>query len=322
MEVCVLPNPKLSQIMNTQPHTVLPDQKLSDVLRLFNDFHLRHVPVCKGNRPVGLLSDRDLKQFSLSVLFQDRPNVNAVFLDHVLRLKEVYRRAFCSLSPSATLLDALEAMETLRFFCVPIVDANYDLLGVVGVSEVLRYIAELPKCRDRHNRPLRYAKGKRWLPVTHIMTHEPTTIDVCAGLSEAVKLMKQGGFRHLPVMRNDEPRGLLTRRDILVFTYSTAFGPEAEEEWELLDDVVDLASIMTEEPLTVPPDTEICEAARLLLEDQTGALLVTSRGGRKLEGIITERDFIRFMRNELHEYWNPQLEFASKDTGATASAHR
>lgn len=318
----MLPNPKLSQIMDTKPHRVRPDQKLSDVLRLFNDYHLRHVPVCKGTRPVGLLSDRDLKQYSLSVLFQDRPNVNAVFLDHVLRLKEVYRRAFCSLSPSATLLDALEAMETLRFFCVPVVDANYDLLGVVSVSEVLRYIAELSECRDRFGRPLKYATGKRWLPVTHIMTHEPTTIDVNAGLSEAVKLMKQGGFRHLPVMRNEQPVGLLTRRDILVFTYSAVFGPEAEEEWELLDDVVDLASIMTEEPLTVPPDTEICEAAKLLLDDQTGALLVTSHGGRKLEGIITERDFIRFMRNELHEYWNPKLEFASKDSGVSEPAHK
>jgi acetoin utilization protein AcuB len=167
---------------------------------------------------------------------------------------------------------------------------------------------------------LRYAKGKKWLPVTEIMTHEPTTIDINAGLSEAVKLMRQGGFRHLPVMRNDEPLGLLTRRDILVFTYSTVFGSDSEDEWELLDDVVDLASIMTEEPLSIPPDTEVCEAAKLLLEDQTGALLVTSHGGRMLEGIITERDFIRFMRNELRDYWNPQLTFASKDRGVRKPA--
>ena len=299
----MLPNPKLDQIMDRNPQTVSLDQKLSEVLRLFDEFHLRHVPVCRKNRPVGLLSDRDLKQFSLSILFQDRPNVNEVFLDHVIGLRDIYREDFCALSPEATLLDALEAMESMRFFCVPVVDDKYELLGVVGVSNVLSYLADVPGSRDRFGRRQKTTIARKKLTVSDIMTREPTAIDINAGLSEAIELMSRGGFRHLPVLRNDEPVGMISSRDLLRFTYSAAFDPESPEELSLLDEMVDIDSVMASEPPLVSPSAPLSTAAQILVDERTGALLVTSKGGSQLDGIVTERDFIRLLRKELHEYW-------------------
>jgi len=149
----VLPNPRLSQIMDGNPTVVNRDERLSVVLRLFHERHIRHVPVCEGRRLVGLLSDRELRRYSLSALFQDLPNVNAVFLDHVVRLDDVCRDDYISLSPNATLLDALEAMETMKHYCVPVVDHTYQLLGVTTVREALTYLADVPGSRDRFGRP-------------------------------------------------------------------------------------------------------------------------------------------------------------------------
>lgn len=302
----MLPNPTLSQIMDNDPPVVTRDIRLSRALKLFQERHIRHLPVCEGDRLVGLLSDRELRRYSLSMLFQDRPHVNEVFLDHVLSVTDVCRDDYVSLSPTATLFDALEAMETTKHYCVPVVDRGYRLLGVVSVRQALAYLADVSRSKDQFGRPQKTTIARKRIAVSDVMTREPTTIGVAAGLSDAVSLMERGGFRHLPVVRNDIPVGLLSQGDILRFTYSAVFGEDAAEQWRFIDRVTDVESVMSPVIPRVSPSTPVSDAAQRLLDEPTGALLVLTNGGKRLEGIITERDFIALLRRELHDYWNPE----------------
>jgi CBS domain-containing protein len=292
--------------MDGNPPVVNRDEHLSTVLKLFHERHVRHVPVCEGRRLIGLLSDRELLKYSLSALFQDRPNINAVFLDHVVRLNDVCRSDYISLSPAATLLDALAAMETVGHYCVPVVDEAYQLLGVATVREALTYLADIPHSRDRFGRPQKTAIARKRISVGEIMTRDPTTVGVTATLSDALALMEQGGFRHLPVVTNGTAVGLLTQHDILRFSYSATFGLSEAEQWQFLDGVVDVESVMSAVMPSVTPSMLISEAAQRLLDEPTGALLILTGGGKKLEGIVTERDFIALLRRELHDHWNPE----------------
>ncbi|MBN1424616.1 CBS domain-containing protein [Candidatus Fermentibacteria bacterium] len=302
----MLPNPRLSQIMDGNPPVVDRHERLSAVLRLFQERHVRHVPVCDGRRLIGLLSDRELRRYSLSAVFQDRPNVNAVFLDQVVRLDDVCRNDYVALSPSATLLDALEAMESTKHYCVPVVDDIYNLLGVVTVRDTLTYVADVPRSRDQFGRPQKTAIARKRISVSDVMTQEPTTIDVSASLSDALALMEKGGFRHLPVMTNGNPVGLLSQYDILRFTYSATFGVSQDEQRQFLDDFVDIEGVMSPGIPHISPSAQIAEAAQRLLDEPTGALLILTNGGRRLAGILTERDFVMLLRRELHDYWTPE----------------
>lgn len=302
----MLPNPRLSQIMDGNQPVVDRHERLSVVLKLFQERHVRHVPVCDGRRLIGLLSDRELRRYSLSAVFQDRPNINAVFLDQVLRVDDVCRDDYVALSPTATLLDALEAMESMKHYCVPVVDDSYNLLGVTTVREALTYLADVPCSRDKFGRPQKTAIARKRISVSDIMTKEPTTIDISAGLSEALSLMERGGFRHLPVMNNGTPVGLLSQNDILRFTYSATFAMSPEEQRQLLDEFVDIEAVLSPGIPRVSSSASVSAAAQRLLEEPTGALLILSGGGRRLSGILTERDFITLLRRELHDYWNPQ----------------
>lgn len=51
-------------------------------------------------------------------------------------------------------------------------------------------------------------------PVGDIMTPDPQVIQASHGLAEAISLLDEGGFRHLPVMEGDRPVGLLSTRDV------------------------------------------------------------------------------------------------------------
>lgn len=301
----MLPNPPVSQIMTKDPPIISVDEELSAIMQRFDEYHLRQAAVCQGSRLVALLSDGDLKRFSLSVAFQDRPNINAVFLDHFVGMNAVTNPEYCALAPNATLLDALEGMETFGHFSVPVVDDSHNLLGMVTVFDALRYLADVPNSRDRFGRKQKTTLARKRLTVAGIMTREPTIVDVMTGITEAIDLMRNGEYRHLPVLRAGIPVGVLTRRDILKFTYSSVFDPEGPEEWHLLDDIIDIESVMTPDPDTVSADTSIPEGAKILLKNRTGCLLVTSHGGQQLEGIATEKDFMRLLRKELHSYWNP-----------------
>lgn len=50
--------------------------------------------------------------------------------------------------------------------------------------------------------------------VGDVMTADPVTISAREPLAQAMRLMLDGGFRHLPVLRADEVVGIISMRDI------------------------------------------------------------------------------------------------------------
>ena len=52
--------------------------------------------------------------------------------------------------------------------------------------------------------------------VEAIMTSDPLTVGADQGLADAIALLEEGGFRHLPVMMDGQPVGLLSVRDVPV----------------------------------------------------------------------------------------------------------
>ena len=54
------PIPTVQKYMTTSPHTVGEDQPMSVAHRMMREYHIRHLPVLRGSKIVGLVSDRDL----------------------------------------------------------------------------------------------------------------------------------------------------------------------------------------------------------------------------------------------------------------------
>jgi acetoin utilization protein AcuB len=52
--------PTIQKYMTTSPHTVGEDQPMAVAHRMMREYHIRHLPVLRGAKIVGLVSDRDL----------------------------------------------------------------------------------------------------------------------------------------------------------------------------------------------------------------------------------------------------------------------
>jgi len=98
-------------------------------------------------------------------------------------------------------------------------------------------------------------------------------------IQDCVDLMKKHSIRHLPVLENGKLVGLVTEGDL-----RQVFLASLIEELSLKD-------VMINDPITVTPDTEIEDAAKVIFYNKIGGLPVVDEQERLL-GIITVADIL------------------------------
>ena len=128
---------RVSEVMQREVVSLSRDERLDlveDVMRLGR---IRHMPVLEDGRVVGVVSSRDLLASSLSRSLDFEPEQRRAFL-RAVEVAEVMSDEVVSVSPDATLREAAELMVKRRFGCLPVVDDDGDLVGLVTETDLLR----------------------------------------------------------------------------------------------------------------------------------------------------------------------------------------
>ena len=102
---------------------------------------------------------------------------------------------------SATVVDAARLMKRHHLSALMVVDGE-KLAGIFTERDALfRVIAEgrNPKTTQLHT----------------VMTADPHTIGPDKPFAHALLMMHEGGFRHVPIVRNGRPVGMVSARDAL-----------------------------------------------------------------------------------------------------------
>jgi len=112
----------------------------------------------------------------------------------------IVRREPVCLPPEATVQDACRLMREHRIGAVMVADAEKNLLGIfTGRDAICRMLAE---CRDPATTRL-----------ADVMTHRPVTMRPQEKAIEALRLMRDSGFRHVPVVDGGRLVGIVSRGD-------------------------------------------------------------------------------------------------------------
>ncbi len=123
------------------------------------------------------------------------------------------------------------------------------------------------------------------------MTRNPITVTTDTAIDEALKLMRDKKVRRLPVLNNKgDLVGIVAEKDILYASPSPATSLSIHEIHYLVSRIK-VSEIMTKSVITVTDDTPLEEAARVMADNQIGALPVLHDS--KLVGIITETDLFK-----------------------------
>jgi len=130
------------------------------------------------------------------------------------------------------------------------------------------------------------------MKIGELMTGNPKSVTAHDSLLLATKLLKENGFKHLPVVENGALIGVVSDRDLKRASASDATTLEVHELLYLLDKLK-VEQIMVRDVATVEEGDTVESAARLMIDRKVGCLPVVSGG--KLTGIVTKGDLIKLL---------------------------
>lgn len=129
------------------------------------------------------------------------------------------------------------------------------------------------------------------MKVRDIMAREVATLKVDDELSLAEDIMQLGRIRHLPVVEGERLRGIITERDLYKASLASAIDYDPKAKRSHMKTIA-IKDVMTSDLVTIGPNADIREAAKLMLRHKIGCLPVVE-GGRMI-GLITETDVLRY----------------------------
>jgi acetoin utilization protein AcuB len=122
------------------------------------------------------------------------------------------------------------------------------------------------------------------------MSHPVISIPPDLPIVDALNLMKQERIRRLPVVKSGKIVGIVSDKDLLNASPSSATSLSVWEMNYLLSKIT-VREVMTKQVLTVGESTPIEEAARIMADNKIGGLPVLRDDG--VVGIITETDLFK-----------------------------
>lgn len=126
--------------------------------------------------------------------------------------------------------------------------------------------------------------------VKDFMTKDPVTARPETPVLEAIRLLKEKGFRRLPILKDGRLVGLVTEKDLKDAMPSKATTLSVWEMNYLLSKLT-VEEVMVRSVITIQAEAPLEEAALLMEERKIGALPVME--GERLVGIITVTDVMR-----------------------------
>ncbi|MCA9871205.1 MAG: CBS domain-containing protein [Anaerolineae bacterium] len=125
--------------------------------------------------------------------------------------------------------------------------------------------------------------------VAETMTTDVLSVDPQNSVATAIRLMRTGQLRRLPVVQDGRLVGIVTSGDVRRITGMSSVVRDPSGD-NFLWQHIPVANVMTLDVVTTSPNTLIAEAARLMIERKISGLPVVENG--RLVGILTTSDLL------------------------------
>lgn len=126
--------------MKRDPITISQETGILEASRLLRQHKIRHLPVVKGGRLVGILTDRDLKRVSPSPATSLSVYEVNYLLDK-LETKEVMTKPVVTVTPKTTIEEAAKLLLAHKIGGLPVVEEEM-LVGILTETDVLEALVE------------------------------------------------------------------------------------------------------------------------------------------------------------------------------------
>ena len=128
-------------MMTTDLTTLQEDEPLLDATLIFARASFRHIPIMKGNQLVGIVTERDLKHYTPSILSGIAPEEYNRLMA-TTPLSKIMTRNPMTIEPGKTVYEAAQILFDHRIGCLPVVE-NGELKGIITTTDMLKLLLQL-----------------------------------------------------------------------------------------------------------------------------------------------------------------------------------
>jgi len=140
----------VSNWMTAKVFTINADDYLSDALTLMKDKNIKHVPVLKNGKLKGILSDRDIKEYSPS----KATSLDIYELHYLLaktKIKDIMTEKIITTSPGAPVEVAAMTLLDKKIGCLPVLDKG-ELVGIISDRDIYHALVDITGVRHGGHR--------------------------------------------------------------------------------------------------------------------------------------------------------------------------
>ncbi len=132
--------------MRTSLITLTKDATLSQARELLHAHRIRHLPIVEGDRLLGILTDRDIRQASPSSAAGISPDRTAAFLAQIPATEAMVKNVR-TVSPYTTIEEAARLMIEHKIGCLPVTEAD-RLVGIITETDILGVLVDVMGIRE------------------------------------------------------------------------------------------------------------------------------------------------------------------------------
>jgi CBS domain-containing protein len=118
----------------------------------------------------------------------------------VATVGEAMTKDVLTVDPSASIGEAAEKMQAANVGAVVVLEDLVRVAGIITERDLMRAVASRARAAE--------ARVRQW------MTSDPVTVEPELPLEEALEMMFDRHFRHLPVVKDGRPLGIVSLRDL------------------------------------------------------------------------------------------------------------
>jgi CBS domain-containing protein len=267
---------KVKDLMSRSPITLDPEDNVGLAAETMRWANVRHLPVLSGGIVVGIVSEHDVLG-SFTALGDLRGSRRPV--------RDMMKSPVETIGSEADASDAAAQMAARRIGCLPVLERG-RLVGIVTVTDVLGGRGSADASWE--------VPGVAGLFARDVMRPHPETVRPGERVLDAAPRMAEKGVRHLVVVdEQGKVIGMLSDRDIRQAIGNPLRIP-LDGPFRASLAALTVAEVMTDQPVTVVPDAELAQVARLLADERFGAVPVVDPAER-LVGIISYVDLLQVL---------------------------
>lgn len=248
---------RINSIMSRDVITLDPAESLKSAVMKMNAGDISCVVVVEENKPVGILTERD-------IIYLLGVDIDFDTVD----LRTVMRSPVISISEDTELPEAANLMVINNLRRLVIVDGQHNVIGIVTQTDIIKNLSI-----DS------FISLKK---VEQIMTRNIVSVTEEETLKDAITLMAKNRISCILVIKENKPQGMITERNIT----------KAVAENTTINHV---SEIMTTAIPTTNKDMNLYDATRLMDDRRARSLTVVNAQGDVI-GVVTKSDIIKNLR--------------------------